>query len=101
MEALMHIASLVAASAVSTMLSAVWEGAVLAAFVVICLRLFPGLSAAAGSVVWLNVFLLLVLLQIIPNFGGHVYAAGAGRAAPLHFGLIWSSTIAAVWATLS
>ena len=71
MEAFMHIASLVAASAVSTLLSAVWEGAVLAACVLICLRLFPGLSAAARSVIWLNVFLLLVLLQIIPSFGAH------------------------------
>jgi hypothetical protein len=101
MDAFMHIALLVGASAVSTLLSAIWEGAVLAACVMICLRLFPGLSAAARSVVWLNVFLLLVLLQIIPNFAAHVSATGAGRAAPFHFGLIWSSTIAAVWATVS
>jgi len=101
MEAFMHIASLVAASAVSTLLSAVWEGAVLAACVLICLRLFPGLSAAARSVIWLNVFLLLVLLQIIPSFGAHLTATDSGRPAAFHFGLIWSSIIAAVWATLS
>jgi bla regulator protein blaR1 len=101
MDALMHIAALVAASAVSTLLSAVWEGAVLAVCVVVCLRLFPGLSAAARSVIWMNVFMLLVVLQVIPSFGAHVSAAGAARPAPLHFGLIWSSTIAAVWATLS
>jgi beta-lactamase regulating signal transducer with metallopeptidase domain len=100
MEALTHFASLIAASAVSTLLSAVWEGAVLAACVVICLRLFPGLSAAARSVIWMNVFLLLMLLQIIPNFGAHVSTAGWARPAPFHFGLIWSSAIAAVWATL-
>jgi len=101
MEAFMHIAALVAASAVSTLLSAVWEGAVLAACVVICLRLFPGLSAAARSVIWMNVFLLLVVQQAIPNFGANESAAGMGRPAPFHFRLIWSSTIAAVWATLS
>lgn len=101
MEAIMHIASLVAASAVSTLLSAVWEGAVLAACVVICLRLFPGLSAAARSVVWLNVFLLIVLLQFIPNLGAHVSAEGSSRSAPFHFGLIWSSAIAVVWVMLS
>jgi beta-lactamase regulating signal transducer with metallopeptidase domain len=100
MEALTHFASLIAASAVSTLVSAVWEGAVLAACVVICLRLFPGLSAAARSVIWMNVFLLLMLLQIIPNFGAHVSTAGWARPAPFHFGLIWSSAIAAVWATL-
>jgi BlaR1 peptidase M56 len=101
MEAFMHIASLVAASAVSSMLSAVWEGAVLTGCVMICLRLFPGLSAAARSVIWMNVFLLLVLLQAVPNLGDHVSATGVSRIAPFHFGLIWSSTIAAVWATLS
>jgi beta-lactamase regulating signal transducer with metallopeptidase domain len=101
MEALTHFASLIAASAVSTLLSAVWEGAVLAACVTICLRLFPGLSAAARSVIWMNVFLLLMLLQIVPNFSAHVSAEGWVRPAPFHFGLIWSSAIAAVWAMLS
>jgi hypothetical protein len=101
MEALFHISPFVAASAVSALFSAVWEGTVLAVCVVLCLRLFPGLGAAARSVVWMNVFLLLVLLQFGPYIGAHVATGNAVQSAPFQLGLIWSIVIAGAWGTLS
>jgi beta-lactamase regulating signal transducer with metallopeptidase domain len=101
MEALFHVTPFVAASAVSTLFSAVWEGIVLAGCVVICLRMFPALSSAARSVVWMNVFALLVLLQVIPYFGAHVLAANAIRPAPFQLNPIWSFVVAGVWCLLS
>jgi beta-lactamase regulating signal transducer with metallopeptidase domain len=105
MEALFHVTPFVAASAVSTLFSAAWEGSVLAVCVVLCLRLFPALSSAARSVVWMNVFALLVLLQVIPYFGTHLsagnVAGNAVRPAPFQLDPMWSFVVAGVWGALS
>lgn len=102
MESLLHSSSFAAAMAASTLLSAIWEGAVLAACVFVCLRMFPGLSAAARSVVWMNVFVLLVLLHVVPFVTMHGPAADVLRPAPrLQLDLKWSGLIAGVWASLS
>src|ERR1035438_5915500 len=99
MNTLLHTISLVSAAAVGSHLSAIWEGAVLAACVALCLRLLPGLSATARSVVWMNVFLLLVILQFLPDLGEH--ASGRGTYSPIHLDPRWSLAIAGIWAALS
>jgi beta-lactamase regulating signal transducer with metallopeptidase domain len=101
MEALFHSSSFAAAMAATTLLSAIWQGAVLAACVFICLRLFPGLSAAARSVVWMNVFVLLVLLHLVPFVGVHWAGAKSVGPPPLQLDPMWSVAIAGVWASLS
>jgi beta-lactamase regulating signal transducer with metallopeptidase domain len=90
-----------AALASSHLFSAAWEGMVLAGCVFVCLRMFPGLSAAARSVVWLNVFLLLVLLNALPSSDGHMLAGSVGRSASLELDPVWSLVIAGVWVMLS
>ncbi len=101
MEALFHAYSWFAALAVSTLVAAVWQGAVLACAVFLCLRLFPGLSAAARSLVWMNVFLLLVLLHFVPFLGAHPAQGNAARPAPLQLNFLWSFWIAGLWVVLS
>jgi beta-lactamase regulating signal transducer with metallopeptidase domain len=110
MENLLHWSSLpasdfpfthLAALAASHLFSAAWEGMVLAVWVFVVLRMFPGLSAAARSVIWLNVFLLLVLLNAIPYSEGHMLAGSLGRSASLQLDPVWSLVIAGVWAMLS
>jgi beta-lactamase regulating signal transducer with metallopeptidase domain len=90
-----------AALASSHLFSAAWEGMVLAGCVFVCLRMFPGLSAAARSAVWLNVFLLLVLLNALPSSNGHILAGSVGRRASLQLAPVWSLVIAGVWVMLS
>src|SRR5580692_12581541 len=101
MEALFHLNPFVAAAAVSALFSAVWEGTVLAVCVVLCLRLLPRLSAAARSIVWMNVFLLLVLLQFVPYLEARISIASSAHRAPVQLNLLWSFIIAALWLTLS
>lgn len=101
MEALFHAGSVFAALAVSTLVSAVWEGTVLACGVFLCLRLFPRLSAAARSVVWMNVFLLLVVLHFAPALETHAAQGIAARPAALQLNLIWSFAIGGAWVGLS
>jgi beta-lactamase regulating signal transducer with metallopeptidase domain len=101
MEALFHMTSVTSAEAVSVLISAIWEGAVLVACVALCLRLLPGLSAAARSIVWMNVFLLLVLLQLLPLPAEHWSSDGIFHHSPFQLNLIWSVVIASVWGMLS
>jgi beta-lactamase regulating signal transducer with metallopeptidase domain len=90
--------------AAEALLSAIWQGALLAAGVLLVLRLLPGLSAAARSVIWLNVFVLVVLLHIVPAFTSRALMANAqGHALhhAVHLDLRWSIAIAGVWIALS
>ena len=101
MEALFHDPSFAAALAASSLLSAIWEGAILTVCALVCLRRLPGLSAAARSAVWMNVFLLLVLLQIVPFFAGRGGTGITAHPAPFQFKPVWSVVIAGVWGLLS
>lgn len=93
-----------ASAAVSALASAVWEGTALVFCVALLLRLFRGLSAAARSFIWLNVFLLLVFLHVIPHgFQRAALAAASGQtqSAVLNFNPVWSLVILGVWAMCS
>jgi len=100
---LLHVTTLFSASAAGALVSAIWEGTVLTASVVICLRFVPGLTAATRSVIWMTVFLLLVLLHFLsaaPSFGMSSFHISP-PASPLHLDPLWSIGIVAVWALLS
>ncbi len=101
MDQLLHGILLMSAKAATSLLSAIWEGAILAACVALCLRLLTRLSAAARSAIWMIVFLLLMLLNIVPSFAQHGYASSTFRASPFHLDPLWSIAIASVWALLS
>lgn len=89
------------AVAVSNLISAVWEGAILAAGVALCLRLLPRLSPASRSVIWMNAFALLVLLHALPAMRGQAPIA-SGLAGPrIDLDIRWSFAIAGVWVVLS
>ena len=101
MEPLLHSTVLVSSAAVSGLFSAIWEGCVLAVCVVVCLRLLPRLSAASRSLVWMNVFLLLLLLHIVPAFRGYLAGGTPAHASPLYLDLRLSIAVAGLWAMLS
>ena len=106
MDAFPQVVSMLSAATVGALFSAIWQGAVLAACVLLVLRLMPGLSAAVRSVVWMNVFLLLLLLHVLPAFSRHWAIATSGtisaaHGSPIHLNPLWSLLIACVWATLS
>jgi hypothetical protein len=101
MNELLQFIPFVSAGAAGALFSAIWQGAVLALAVHMCLRLLPGLSAAARSVVWLNVFVLLVLLHFVPVFGGRPAALAGGHLPPIHIDVRWSLGIAGIWLALS
>jgi beta-lactamase regulating signal transducer with metallopeptidase domain len=101
MTEILHSVSFASAGAASALLSAVWEGAALVLAVYLGLRLLPGLSAAARSVIWLNVFVLLVLLHFVPAFAPAVAEVTGSRAPIVHLDPRWSLGIAGAWLALS
>jgi len=101
MNEFLHSMSYVSATAAGALFSAVWQGTVLAVCVSLCLRLLPGLSAAARSVIWLNVFILLALLHFVPALVGGSGVLAAGHLSPVHLDPRWSFVLAGVWAALS
>jgi len=101
MNETLDLLSLVSAGAAGALFSAIWEGAALAMGVYLCLRLLPGLSAAARSVVWLNVFVLLVLLHFVSAFAGRPAALAGGHLPAFHLDVRWSLGIVGVWLALS
>jgi len=96
-----HSLSYLSAGASAALLAAIWQGAVLCAAVVVCLRLLPRLSAAARSVVWFNVFVLVLLLHVVPAFTAHAPVFSARHAAAIRLDPRWSLAIAALWLSLS
>ena len=101
MESLIHGASVLSVAAVTSLIAAVWEGAVLAVVVALCMRFLPRLSAASRSVIWLNVFLLLVLLHIVPSFKGQIGIGQSAHASPVLLRSGFGLLIAALWVVLS
>jgi hypothetical protein len=101
MNEMLHSLGFVSANAAGALFSAIWEGAALALGVFLCLRLLPGLTAAARSIVWLNVFVLLVLLHFVPVFAGRSTDLTNGHVPAIHLDLRWSLGLAAIWLALS
>jgi beta-lactamase regulating signal transducer with metallopeptidase domain len=99
MNDLLPSLDIVAPVAASALVSAIWEGALLAGVVWVCLKSFPRLSAAARSAIWLSVFVLLTGLQIVPFLGRPVAEAVSIPVA--HFDIRWSYAILGLWAVLS
>jgi beta-lactamase regulating signal transducer with metallopeptidase domain len=97
---ILHAASL-SATATGALVSAIWEGALLAILVYFVLRMLPGLTAAARSVIWLNVFILLALLHILPAFtvGREPLQSAAAHAVRLD--PRWSLAVAGLWLAMS
>jgi beta-lactamase regulating signal transducer with metallopeptidase domain len=69
--------------------------------VFVCLRMLPRLTAASRSLIWANLFLLLMLLHFVPSVGARVGVATHEHAPALQLDLRWSLVIAGLWAALS
>jgi len=93
MTTLTHLSALAAGS----LIAAVWESLVLAAIVALCLRLLPGITAAARSLVWSAAMLVVVALPFVHLPG----TAVAPATHQLHLDERVSLALACLWAAFS
>ncbi len=97
---MMHVLTLFSATAAGSLVSAIWEGTILAASVALCLCFVKGITAGVRSILWTGVLLLVVLLHFVPLLA----LKSSGSAAPggiLHADLRWSMAILCLWGVLS
>ncbi len=98
-----------AQAAAPAMVTALWQGAAVAAGLAVCLRLAPRMPAAQRFTAWLAGFAALVALPLLPLVGhdGPGAAGGAGTqpmamAHPmLEVNLRWGMALAALWLVAS
>ena len=81
-----------------SLVAAAWEGLMLAGVVAVCLRMLPGMTAAARSVVWTVVMLAVCGLPFV-HFGGVSGATGSG--AQVHLDEWVGVGLIAAWAVIS
>lgn len=101
MNPILYDVSLLSATATAALFSAIWQGSALAVCVAAILRFMPRLSPAARSVIWLNLFVLLALLQLVPAIAAPAHSAGIGHITAIALDTRWSLAIAAIWFALS
>ena len=102
-----HAITVWSAAATGSLLTATWQGLVIALCVGLCLRLLPQFTAAARSTVWMSAFLLVIALHFDSLFHqgpyrtdhSHLLSHAHAWALPLAAG--WGLTIAALWAVLT
>ena len=93
-----HVAAHLASLA-SLAVASLWQGVLLTAAVALSLRLLPGLSAGARSVLWTAVLLLIVALPWWPSAA--VAAGNGGRASVWHLQGTVSLGIVGLWSAVS
>jgi beta-lactamase regulating signal transducer with metallopeptidase domain len=87
-------------------IASAWQGLLLAAFLWICMKLTPRLSAGTRFAVWSAAFVAILLLPVYSFAHGAgsnaatQMAKGANRPA-LHMDSLWALVIAAFWLALS
>lgn len=109
MSPLLPIVQNLAPAAAGALVASVWEGLLLAGAVALGLRLFPRLSAAARSVVWIAVLVVVLVLPLLslalPQGSGAVGLPAQEVAPGLHLGIHlserWSFALAGLWAAFS
>jgi hypothetical protein len=96
-----------ARAAAPAAVAALWQGATVAAALVLCLRFAPRISAAHRFLLWAAGFAVVAGLPLLPLF---VHSGGASAAAPIreaaakpliHLDIRWAFIIAAVWLAAS
>jgi len=87
--------------AAESVVSALWQGLVLAACVGICLRLLPKATAAVRFAVWTAVFAVLALLPLLHAYGMRAVGEAAGHGAVVQLDVRWSFAIAGLWLAVS
>ena len=97
---------MIAQIASTALISSIWQGAILAAMVWLCLKLAPRTSASVRFNIWSAVFTATALLPLLSIVTGH--ASTASAAPSIHssgpiifFDSRWAMGIAATWAILA
>ncbi len=97
MQPIVHMLDTLPAIAATCLISAIWQGMVLAMCVTLCLRVLPETTAAIRSLIWTAVFILVIALHLPIPSASHSLTLSSWREPTLHLDFRWSIAIASVW----
>ena len=88
-------------AAASSLVAAAWESVVLVFGIALCLHLLRGLGAAARSVVWTGVLVLVMLLPALPWVLTEHGASSHDSVAAVQVSEAWGVSLVCLWSLLS
>jgi beta-lactamase regulating signal transducer with metallopeptidase domain len=98
---LLHSVEGLSRMAATSVVSGLWQGAVLAVGVGICLWLVPKTTAAIRFALWTVVFAILAVLPLLHVYGSRAGGEMAGHGAIVQVDPRWSFAIAGLWVVAS
>jgi len=102
----MELLRTVSQIASAALISSIWQGAILAAMIWLCLKLAPRTSAGVRFIVWSALFMAIPTLPLLSAFTGRISTAAPVAATPSTGPIVlldsrWALAIAALWGLLA
>jgi beta-lactamase regulating signal transducer with metallopeptidase domain len=100
MPPIIHMIAMLPAWAASCLISAIWQGMVLAIGVTLCLHFLPETTAAIRSMIWSAAFVLVIALHIAATITNSPSIQHVSHGPAIHLDFRWGVAIAALWILL-
>ncbi|MFZ0516784.1 MAG: M56 family metallopeptidase [Acidobacteriaceae bacterium] len=95
-----NIIAMLPAVVASCLISAIWQGLVLAIGVTLCLHLLPETTAAIRSIIWSAAFVLVIALHVAGTMTNSPSIHQASHEPAIHLDFRWGVGIAVLWILL-
>jgi beta-lactamase regulating signal transducer with metallopeptidase domain len=100
MTPILHMIAMLPAVAASCLISAIWQGTVLAIAVTLCLYLLPETTAAIRSILWSAAFVLVIALHFAGTMTSSPSIHQVSREPAIHLDFRWGVAIVVLWILL-
>ena len=102
MPFIVHMIAMLPSVVASCLISAIWQGMVLAIGVTLCLHLLPETTAAIRSIIWSAAFVLVIALYVAGTMTGSPFDFTRCRnGSAIHLDVRWGVAIAVLWILMS
>jgi beta-lactamase regulating signal transducer with metallopeptidase domain len=100
MPPIFHMIAMFAAVVASCLISAIWQGTVLAIGVTLCLHLLPEITAAIRSIIWSAAFVLVIALHVAATMTNNSSIHQISHEPAIHLDFRWGVGIVVLWILL-
>jgi len=101
MPPILHMIAMLPAVAAGCLISAIWQGMVLAIGVTLCLHLLPETTAAIRSIIWSAAFVLVIALHVAATMAGNPSTQQVSNETAIHLDFRLGVAIAVLWILMS
>ena len=101
MPSIVHMIAMLPSVVASCLISAIWQGMVLAIGVTLCLHLLPETTAAIRSIIWSAAFVLVIALHVAGTMTSSPSIHPVSHESAIHLDFRWGVAIAVLWILMS